>query len=96
MSFWTCGPFKDIEDNIELRSYRMIRQNKLQELLKELEQAKSILETGDLEDKLVGSMMKLDVEHRLNILLGIEEDGSEQNIKIPGKAVSELISESTK
>lgn len=92
---WTCGPFAEAERRVEMFAFRVVQQEKLQEILSELEKVKEIIDTGTTEEKLLASMLQLELEQNLYILLGVD-DGQTENSEIFGKTIPEFIAKRTK
>ena len=69
---------------------------KFMEILDNLKKMDETIETGSLEDKYLALLMKQDVEQDLNTILGIENDGKEENKEILGKAILESLTRTTK
>jgi hypothetical protein len=97
MKFWTCGPFKEAEDKLELMSFLMTRQVLFEEIIKELGQIDNLIEHGAPDEKLLASMMKPQIEAKLYTILGIQDgDGQTESNEVPRKTVLESISRITK
>lgn len=96
MAFWTCGPFKEAEDRRNKVQFRFEQMAKFMEILDNLKKMDETIETGSLEDKYLALLMKQDVEQDLNTILGIENDGKEENKEILGKAILESLTRTTK
>ena len=77
--FWTCGPFKEMEDRLANISYKAERMRLFLEILEESAQNQKILdESTSAEEKLLASLAKLDIDKRMNVILGVPENGSEE------------------
>lgn len=89
--FWTCGPFKEMEDRREQISFRIEQQERLGQILESLEEIEKQIASGSIEDKYLGLMMKEDVERDLRTILGIEDDRQEKDSEILRKAILESV-----
>ena len=78
MSFWTCGPFMELQQRRELANFRITQQTVLQSILDELESVEDVIDSGNPEEQLVAAMMKHEIEAKLYTLLGISDDGNGQ------------------
>ena len=78
MNFWTCGPFLEIQQRRELINFKITQQMVLQSILDELQSVEEVIESGNSEEQLVASMMKLEIEAKLYTILGISDDGNRQ------------------
>ena len=95
MSFWTCGPFKEAEDRRKRAQFKFEQMGKFMEIIDNLKKMDETIETGSVEDKYLAMLMKLDVERDLDIILGIEDDGKEENKEILGKAILKSLTRPT-
>ena len=77
--FWTCGPFKEAEDNLARMVFRAEQMKVFMDVLEEAEQIEKILETGTTEEKLLASLVQLDIDKKLDILLGVPDGNEETN-----------------
>ena len=69
--FWTCGPFKQAEDNLEMMVFKAEQNKKLMDILEELKKIEKIIKEGTEEERLMALLMKVDYETKLDVLLGI-------------------------
>ena len=91
-NFWTCGPFKEAQDRLEKSIWRMEQVSLLMEIIDEHKELERQLVIGTVEEKLLASLMKIENEKRLNLILGITEDGNEEtNDEVSGEAILESI-----
>ena len=88
--FWTCGPFKEAEDNLARMVFRAEQMKVFMDVLEEAEQIEKILETGTTEEKLLASLVQLDIDKKLDILLGVPDGNEETNDEIFGKIEVQL------
>ena len=94
MTFWTCGPFKEVQDRIDLFAFRMIQSEKFMDILKELDDVEQ-LESGTPDEKMLAALMKLDVELKLNKILGVpDETRQEADDAISRKTILESLTRS--
>lgn len=93
--FWTCGPFKEVEDRRALAQFRMEQMEKFLDILENLKKIEGQIVSGSLEEKYLGLMMKGDVEEDLNTILGIENERKEKDTEVLGKAILESLTRST-
>lgn len=89
--FWTCGPFKEAEDNLARMVFRAEQMKVFMDVLEEAEQIEKILETGTTEEKLLASLVQLDIDKKLDILLGVPDGNEETNDEISGETVLESL-----
>ena len=89
--FWTCGPFKEATDRLELMVYRVERMRIFLETLEESEKIDKLIETGTTEEKLLASMMKLDIDKKLDILIGIPDGHEEKDDEVSGETLLESL-----
>lgn len=94
--FWTCGPFKEADDRRELMKYRIEQMEKFLEILDNYEDVEKKIQSGSIEDKYLGLMMKGDIERDLRTILGIKDGGEEEDSKVLGEAILESLTRSTK
>ena len=77
--FWSCGPFKELEDRLADISHKAERMRLFLEILEESAQNQKLLDESTSEqEKLLASLAKLDIDKRMNIILGVPENGSEE------------------
>ncbi len=93
--FWTCGPFKEVEDRRDRARFRMEQMKRFLDILEHLERIDIQIASGSLEEKYLGLMMKGDVERDLNTILGIENEREETNTEIFGEAILESLTRAT-
>ena len=93
--FWTCGPFKDVEDRRERAIFRMEQTEKFLSILENLERINSQIVSGSLEEKYLGLMMKGDIERDLHIILGIENEREETDTEVLGEAILQSLTRTT-
>jgi len=87
--FWTCGPFKEAADNLDRMIYRAEQMKVFMETLDEAKKIDDIIETGTTEEKLLASMMKLDIDKKIEILIGIPHGHEETDDEISREALLE-------
>jgi hypothetical protein len=91
MTFWTCGPFKEVQDRADQFAFRMIQSEKFMNILKELEDIEK-LENSTPDEKMLAALMKLDVELKLNKILGVpDESREEEDDEVSRKAILESL-----
>ena len=91
MSFWTCGPFKKAHDDLNSFVYNAERIRVWTETLEEALQVDEIIENGTPDEKLLASMMKLDIDRRLEVLIGVGDGHEETDDEIPRETILESI-----
>ena len=64
--FWTCGPFKKANDDLQKMIFRAEQMKVFMETLDESKRINEIIETGTVEEKLLASMMKLDIDKQID------------------------------
>ena len=87
--FWTCGPFKEAADKLEMMVFKAEQMNIFMETLEEMKKLDAVIETGTTEERIVASMMKLDVDKKLEILIGIPDGCEETNDEISRETILE-------
>ena len=95
MAFWTCGPFKEVEDRRKRVQFKFEQRAKFMEIIDNLKKMDEKIETGSLEDKYLAMLMKQDVERDLDTILGIENDGKEKDEEILREAILKSFTRST-
>jgi len=91
MKFWTCGPFKEAADRLEMMVFKAEQMRIFMETLEESQKVEELIVSGSLEDKLVASMVKLDIDKKLETLIGIPDGYEEENDEIPREAILESL-----
>jgi len=91
MKFWTCGPFKEAADKLEMMVFKAEQMRIFMETLEESQKVEELIVSGSLEDKLVASMVKLDIDKKLETLIGIPDGYEEENDEIPREAILESL-----
>lgn len=73
--FWTCGPFKEVQERREMSVFLMEQQNHLRLILEEIKSLKKLSEvsTDEVTIELAKAAL-LDAESRLNLLLGVSHE----------------------
>lgn len=89
--FWTCGPFKEAADNLDRMVYRAEQMKLFMETLDEAKKLDEIIETGTPEEKLLASMMKLDIDKKIEILIGIPDGNEEKDDEISRETLLESL-----
>ena len=74
MKFWTCGPFKELEDRREETNFRIQQQALFQSILQELADAEELYKNGSTDEMLLAAMMIPELENKLHTILGIQND----------------------
>lgn len=85
--FWTCGPFKEAADNLDRMIYKAEQMRVFMETLEEAKKLDKLIETGTAEEKLLASMMKLDLDKKIEILIGIPDGNEEKNDEVSREAL---------
>ena len=89
MKFWTCGPFKEVQDRLEDMVFRAEQMTVFLNILEESQKIDEILETGTTEEKLIAAMLKLEIDKKLDTIIGIPDGNKEKNDEILGKTILE-------
>ena len=89
--FWTCGPFKKANDNLQKMIFRAEQMKVFMETLDESKRIDEIIETGTVEEKLLASMMKLDIDKQIDTLLGIPDGNEKENAEISRETILESL-----
>lgn len=94
MSFWTCGPFKEANDRLEIVQFKMMQQMLFQDIIKELQQIENLIENGTIDEKILAAMMHPDIESKLNTILGIpdNDDGQTKSDEVFRETIFKSIS----
>ena len=94
--FWTCGPFKEANDRLETMVFRAEQMRVFMEVLDEHEKIEEVLETGSPDEKLLAGLMKLDIDKKLEILIGVPDGYEEENDEVPRETILESLERLTK
>ena len=89
--FWTCGPFKEAADKLELMVFKAEQMRVFMETLDEAAKCDEIIESGTTEEKLLASMIKLDIDKKIETLIGIPDGNEEENDEISGETILESL-----
>lgn len=89
--FWTCGPFKKANDNLQKMIFRAEQMKVFMETLDESKRLDDLIVNGTTEEKLLAAMMKLDVDKQIDTLLGIPDGNEKENAEISGETVFESL-----
>lgn len=94
--FWTCGPFKEANDRLENMIFRAEQMRVFMEVLDEHEKIEEVLETGSPDEKLLAGLMKLDIDKKLEVLIGVPDGYEEENDEVPRETILESLERLTK
>ena len=94
--FWTCGPFKKANDDLERTIFRAEQMHVFMETLEEAKKIDDLIETGTTEEKLLASLMKLDIDKKIETLIGVPDGNEEENAEISGETILESSKDSQK
>ena len=89
--FWTCGPFKKANDDLKQMVFRAEQMKIFLDTLEEAERIDEIIETGTKEEKLIASMMKLDVDKKIETLIGVPDGNEKEDAEISGETILESL-----
>lgn len=89
--FWTCGPFKKANDDLQKMIFRAEQMKVFMETLDESKRIDELIETGTVEEKLLASMMKLDIDKQIDTLLGIPDGNEKENAEISRETILESL-----
>ena len=89
--FWTCGPFKKANDDLERMIFRAEQMRVFMETLEEAKKIDDLIETGTTEEKLLASLMKLDIDKKIETLIGVPDGNEEENAEISGETILESL-----
>ena len=89
--FWTCGPFKKANDDLKQMVFRAEQMKVFLDTLEEAERIDEIIDTGTKEEKLIASMMKLDVDKKIETLIGVPDGNEEKDAEISGETILESL-----
>ena len=89
--FWTCGPFKKANDDLQKMIFRAEQMKIFMETLDESKRIDELIETGTVEEKLLASMMKLDIDKQIDTLLGIPDGNEKENAEISRETILESL-----
>jgi len=76
--FWTCGPFKEAEERAELMAFKAEQMSKLLQVIEESKANEEILENGTDTEKLLASIVQIEIDNKIATLLGVPIDGTEK------------------
>ena len=96
MTFWTCGPFKQAHDRVESMAFKAEQMRIWMEVLEESKKIDEILEKGNSDEKLLAAMLKLDIDKKLETLIGVPDGYKAENDEISRKAILESIANLTR
>ena len=94
--FWTCGPFKEANDRLEQMVFRAEQMRVFMDVLDEHEKIEEVLETGTPDEKLLAGLMKLDIDKKLEVLIGVPDGYEEENDEVPRETILESLERLTK
>ena len=94
--FWTCGPFKEAEDRQAKATFRMEQIEHLMHLLEEHKINQELIASGSIDEKLIASMVQLDIDKKMDILLGVTDGNEEKNDEIPGETLLQIVRQGAK
>ena len=94
--FWTCGPFKEANDRLEQMVFRAEQMKVFMEVLEEHEKIEEVLETGTSDEKLLAGLMKLDIDKKLEVLIGVPDGYEEENDEVSRETILESLERFTK
>ena len=89
--FWTCGPFKECNDRMENMAFRIEQMRIFMELLEEDKSNQDLVENGSDDERLLASMVQLDIDNKIAILLGVPDGREEKTDEISRETVLEFI-----
>ena len=89
--FWTCGPFKKANDDLERMIFRAEQMHVFMETLEEAKKIDDLIETGTTEEKLLASLMKLDIDKKIETLIGVPDGNEKENAEISGETILESL-----
>lgn len=87
MTFWTCGPFKEATDRLEKMVFKAEQLRIFMETIEESKQIEEIIKSGTPNEKLLASMMKLDIDKKIEILIGVPDGYEKKNDEIPRETI---------
>ena len=96
MTFWTCGPFKQAQDGLEIMVFKAQQMKVWMEALEESKRIEEILEKGTPDEKLLAAMLKLDIDKKLEALIGVPDGYETKNDEISREAILESIASLTR
>ena len=88
---WTCGPFAKVLRDLEMFTFKMMQTAKFQEVLEEIEQTKEVLKNGTEQEKILATLLQLDLEQKLMLLIGGKDYVETKDYKIPRETISGLV-----
>ena len=91
MKFWTCGPFKEAADKLEMMVYKAEQMHIWMETLEESKRIDEIIETGTPDEKLLAAMLKLDIDKKLEVLIGVPDGYETEDDEISREAILKSI-----
>lgn len=89
--FWTCGPFKDCVDRLNLANFKMEQMRVFLDLLEEDKANQDIVKNGLPREQLLATLVQLDIDKKMAILLGVPDGTKEKTNEISRKTVFEPI-----
>ena len=94
--FWTCGPFKQFEDRIAQRAFKMEQMEHLMALIEQDRENQELILSGTPDEKLIASMIQLDIDKKMAILLGVTDGNEKTKDEISRETLLKLINQGTK
>lgn len=89
--FWTCGPFKKANDDLQKMIFRAEQMKIFLDTLEEAKKIDEIIDTGTPEEKLIASMMKLEVDTKIETLIGVPDGNKKENAEILRETILESL-----
>ena len=94
--FWTCGPFKAINDRCAQTAFNIAQTQVFVELLEEEKLNQELIKNGSAEARQLASLLQLDIDKKMQILLGVPDGTKATNDEILGKTVCKPIDKTAK
>ena len=94
--FWTCGPFQEAEERQARIAFKMEQMEHLMALIEEDKINQELILSGSIDEKLIASMIQLDIDKKIAILLGVPDGNEKKNDEISRKTLLKLVNQGTK
>ena len=91
--FWTCGPFKECVDRLDLMAFKIGQTNALLALLEEDKANQELANNGSADEQVLAALIQIDIDNKMSILLGVSDGTEEKTNEISREAVLEFISQ---
>ncbi len=89
--FWTCGPFKEANDRWKQAAFNIGQMQVFMELLEEEKFNQELIKNGSANEQRLAILMQLDIDKKMEILLGVPDGTKAEVDEILGKTIFKSI-----